>query len=324
MRRWAMVTGIAIAIAILLKATALPCAIGILAAAGIWSIGEARYRRFLAIAVCVAAIVVGVGLLFLAQDADDALATLPQGTTPSGIRDWIANVGNFIRDGDGFARLAWPLLVGGALSAVVVMIGRGRPAMPWSRPMSGSSRVALIGFLWASLGLASLASFDYQPNRYAVQVLPGIALLIGAGVAVVDRRLASRPLSVRSGAILLIFAVLMLPGLVVDAGWVNSTGTKELRGQEAVAAILPPGAAVAGEYAPVFGMLARVPTIILFAGTRLNGGDLYAKGVRWGFVEPGPMPAWVGNHTAAWAARQERWCEDWGRLDARVCLVELP
>jgi 4-amino-4-deoxy-L-arabinose transferase-like glycosyltransferase len=323
-RRWAVVTGVAIAIAILLKATALPCAIGILAAAGIWSVREVAYRRFVVIAFCVAAIAAGAGLVFLARDPNGALATLPQGTTPSGIRAWVANILNFIRDGDGFVPLAWPLLVGGALSAIVVAFGRGRPAMPWSRPMSGPARVALIGFLWAALGVASVASFGYQPNRYSVQVLPGLALLIGAGGAVVAERLASRPISVRAGAILLIVAVLVLPGLVIDAGWVNSTGTKELRGQEAVAAILPPGAAVAGEYAPVLGMLARVPTIVLYAGTTLNGGDLYARGVRWGFVEPGPMPAWVGNHPAAWAARQERWCTDWGRLDARVCLVQLP
>lgn len=326
-RRWAVVSGVAISVAVLLKATAVPSALGILAAAGIWSVREVAYRRFLAIAVGVAAIGLGVWLVIIAGNLDTmraTLATLPQRATPGDLRTWLANIVRFVRDGDGLILLALPLLLGAAVSAVVVAFNRGRPTIRWPWPMSGPARVALIGFLWTAFGFASLASFTYQPNRYSVPVLPGLGLLIGAGVAVVAGRLASRPLSVRAGAALAIVAALVVPGLVADAGWVGSTGTKELQGQAAVAGILPPGAAVAGQYAPVFGMLARVPTIVPFPGTRTNGDDLYAAGVRWGFVEPGPMPAWMGNHPAAWAARQERWCTDWGHLDARVCLVELP
>ena len=190
--------------------------------------------------------------------------------------------------------------------------------------MSGPARVALVGALWAGFGFISIASFEYAPNRYVVPALPGLALIVGSGFAVIAAR--TKQLGGRTQAAIVLVLVVLLagPGLVLDAGWVERSGHLATDGQAAIERILPLGVRVAGGYAPLFAMRTPVITIVPIPGTSVNAGDLYASGVRWGFVEAGPAPHWVALHPEAWAARQEHWCTHWGRDDVRVCLIELP
>ena len=109
----------------------------------------------------------------------------------------------YLRSNDGAARLSGPLFVGAIAGLVIVLTAlvwrarrpdtataeKGGPnhsaATDEPRPFSAPARVALVGLLWTAFGLLGVASFAYQPNRYVVPVLPGLALIAGAGVAVV-------------------------------------------------------------------------------------------------------------------------------------------
>jgi hypothetical protein len=55
----------------------------------------------------------------------------------------------------------------------------------------------------------------------------------------------------------------------------------------------------------------------------MNTGDLYAEdGVRWVVVTGAYRPTWADAHLAAWDARTEHFCVEWGR--GTHCLVSLP
>jgi 4-amino-4-deoxy-L-arabinose transferase-like glycosyltransferase len=327
-RRWAIVCGISVALAVALKANALPSAIGILLAVAILSTREVELRRFVAITMTTV-VIAGLGWVIavaIPQGAalGDAISLLPTAAIPTGVGEWLQNVSRFIRSNDGVTELAFPLLVGAGVGLLLVAIDRGRIGLTWSAPMSGPGRVALVGVLWAGFGFLSLASFEYQPNRYVVPVLPGLALIVGSGVAVIARRIAERGRLAQVAIAVAVLAFLCGPGLVADAAWGARTGPGALAGQDAVERILPDGIRVAGGYAPLFAMRVPVTTIVQFPGTSVNADDLYASGVRWAFVEDGPPPAWVAGHQPAWEARVERWCAEWGRNAVSVCLVELP
>jgi hypothetical protein len=325
--RWAVVCGIAMSLAISLKVNALPSAIGILLAVAILSVREIALRRFLAITIVMIG-VVGVGWVVAvaipqAGAVRDAISILPATAIPSQVDEWLRLVARFIRSNDGVTWQALPLLLG-ALAGLVLAIDRGRFARPGRNPMSGPARVALVGVLWVGLGFLGVASFDYQPNRYVVPILPGLALIVGSGVAVVVERAAPRGPRIQGAIVAIVLPLLCLPGLIAVVDWGTRTGPGAIQGQTAVERILPDGVTLAGGYAPLFAMRLPITTLILYPDTPLNSGDLYGRGVRWGVVEDGPAPPWVAGHADAWAARIEHWCAPWGRDAVKVCLVELP
>lgn len=329
-RRWALVCGLALAVAIALKVNAVSCGAGILLAVAVRSLREVDLRHFVAIALGVI-IVVAIGWFVVVAVPDfdrlrAVISILPSAAIPATVGEWLHNLVRSSRSNDGIAGLVSPLLVGAALGILLVAITHRGSLRTWTGRLSGPSRVALVGVLWAGFGFFSLASFAYLPNRYAVPVLPGLALIIGSGVSVIATRMERRSALAHGFMIASVLVLLVGPGLIVDAAWSGGTGRKAMEGQAAVERILPAGVKVAGGYAPLFALRAPVVAVVPFLGTTatVNAGDLYADGIRWGFVETGPMPVWVGQHAEAWAARQIRWCTHWAQDDVQVCLIELP
>ena len=116
--------------------------------------------------------------------------------------------------------------------------------------------------------------------------------------------------------------VLVFPGLATYAGWVTSAPSTLPGLQARIASIVPPGAAVQGDLAPVLAMRTRAETIVSRPASHVNGGDLYAtRGVRW-VLTTGAPPQWAVRHPAAWAARTRELCMSWG--PGRTCLYRLP
>jgi hypothetical protein len=133
---------------------------------------------------------------------------------------------------------------------------------------------------------------------------------------------AALPGGVPGALALVLGVVLVLPGLVTYAGWVTSTPSTLPGIQARIASIVPAGAAVQGDLAPVLAMGTRAETIVSRPETNVNGGDLYAtRGVRW-VLTTGAPPQWAALHPAAWAARTRELCLSWG--PGRTCLYRLP
>jgi 4-amino-4-deoxy-L-arabinose transferase-like glycosyltransferase len=326
-RRWAVACGVAFGIAVALKVNALASMVGILGAVGLLGLRTPRLRGFVGIALGIVAVVVVGWVFFVAipniEQLSATVAASPIDSVPTSPGGWLANMRGFLISNDGLVGLTWPILTA-AVAGVIVVAWDHAGRAGRTGALSDPAIVALIGGSWAVIGLIGVASFGYQPNRYVVPLLPGLALVVGAAVSVVDRRTVGQPGSLRGLASVAIVGLLAIPGLVAHAGWVISTGRTEIEGQAAVEAIVPAGAHLGGGYAPLFAMRLPVTTTFTIGDRPLNQGDLYVAGVRWFVVEAGAPPPVTGRHLAAWAARQERWCTTWGRDETGVCLVELP
>lgn len=328
MRRWAVVCGVAFVVALLLKANALASMVGILGAVGSLAVRTPRLRGFVGIVLGIVAVGVIAWVLVVAipniEVLRETIAASPIDSIPISLGGWLADVRRFVTANDGLLALTWPILMAAVVGSIIVVWDGLRGGSRLTGTSSAPARVALIGGSWVVVGLIGVASFGYQPNRYVVPLLPGLALMVGSAVSVIDRRTLGQPGALRGVAMAAIVGLLAIPGLVADAGWVSSTGRTEVDGQAAVEAIVPAGAHLAGGYAPLFAMRLPVTTTFTIGATPLNQGDLYAAGVRWFVVEAGAPPPVTSQHLAAWAARQERWCTTWGRDATRVCLVSLP
>ncbi len=327
-RRWAVVCGVAFGVALLLKANALASMVGILGAVGSLAVRIPRLRGFIGIVLGIVAVGVIAWVLVVAipniEVLRETIAASPIDSIPISPGGWLADVRRFVTANDGLVALTWPILTAAVVGSIIVVWDGLRGGSRLTGTSSAPTRLALIGGSWVVVGLIGVASFGYQPNRYVVPLLPGLALIVGSAVSVIDRRTLGQPGALRGVAMAAIVGLLAIPGLVADAGWVSSTGRTEVDGQAAVEAIVPAGAHLAGGYAPLFAMRLPVTTTFTIGATPLNQGDLYAAGVRWFVVEAGAPPPITSQHLAAWAARQERWCTTWGRDATRVCLVSLP
>jgi hypothetical protein len=327
-RRWAVVCGVALGLALGLKANAMASMVGILGAVAILSIKTPGLCRFIWITLGVVAAEVVAWLLAVALPNMEAirrtLVASDVAAIPASLGEWLSNVRHYATSNDGLVPLAWPVIMAAVIGAIIVAWDHLRGGSHLRGSPSAQARVALIGASWASVGLLGVASFSYWPDRYVVPLLPGLALVVGAAVSVADRRAVRQSKTVRRLAIATLVTVLAVPGVVAAADWATSTGRTEVEGQAAVEAIVPPGAQLAGPYAALFAMRLPVTTIFTLGGSTLNDGDLYADGVRWFVVETGAPPPVAAEHLAAWAARQERWCTNWGLDETPVCLDSLP
>ncbi|MDF2734843.1 MAG: hypothetical protein K0S97_1466 [Chloroflexota bacterium] len=322
--RWACVCGLAIAVAFGLKANALPSVLGILGAGAVRSIREPEIRRFLLLVIVIVAAGAVAWLAAIAVPNWTKLGALisEHAVIPRSVADWLAFVGRFATKNDRLFGLAWPLLTAAGAGAVIAIWDSVCARRDRTVTLPHSARVTLLGILWAGAGLIGIASFEYQPNRYVVPILPGMALLVGAGVSVVWTRMADRARWVRAASAIALIVVLAAPGLLMDAEWRAETGQRALEGQEAVERILPSGTEVVGGYAALFAMRVPSATIVTNVGT-INRGDLYDEGIRWYFID-NDASRLSRDHPVEWAARQERWCTTWGQSGTRTCLVELP
>ena len=331
-RRWAVALGSALGLALLLKVNAATGVIAILGLVAVEALRDRDLRSRLGIAIVTIAAWLLAGAAVILPRLDEvrpSLSVLPRFAIPHGPGEWLRNVVALVRSGDHVLAGASALWVGTAIALGILLVGwrwadRNGGALP-----RGTRRVAALGLAWAGLGLLGVASFEYQPNRYLVPILPAFALVIGAAVSIVDRHLRRRTPGRRSiplaSTILTIGVVagLVLPGISLDMSRAF-TGRRAIDGQAAVAAVLPEGARVAGVTAPLFAMTSVATATLPLEGTTMNDGDLYAAGYRWALGSDARMPSWLAGHDDVWAARRVHWCTTWGRTDGRVCLIELP
>ncbi len=344
-----VLAGIALALAIATKASAATAVVGMLAGFALVGVRDPGVRRALA-GVVVAAL--GVALLWVVvfvvpQPA--ALATdlriWASEPLPRSLAQLIGRVEEYPRHSDGGIPLALPLLLAGAAGMLAVVLRRGGLE-------ARQRRLAAACVGWFVVGMGVLLVVPYRPNRYLVPLLPPLAILAGLGFALAARWVAERARrgrlpgtaagpdgveQAKAGAprpggwsggrlpavlALVLGIVLAAPGLATYAGWVTSSPSTLPGLQARLASIVPAGAAVQGDLAPVLAMRTRATTIVSRPATDVNAGDLYvSRGVRW-VLTTGDPPQWAALHPAAWAARTRELCLSWG--PGRTCLYRLP
>jgi len=320
--------GLLLAIAIGTKPNAAFSVVGFLLGALLAGAGRdcnAR-RRFAAAAATI--IVAGAAwLVTIAIPNRDAIAVdvngiWPTVVLPHDLRSLRAALTAFIHGDDQLGALIGPLAIA-AIGAVAVIATR------WQAMTAERRRLAGAAAGWIVLGLGIIVVARYHPNRYAVPVVPGFAILTAVGLAELLDWLGERagrtgrraPGRIASGTIAL---ALVAPGLLAMAGWVAGGASTLPDLQRAYAAEVPAGAAVAGADAPVFLMAARVATIVTGAGPHPpNAGDLYAQaGVRWYLDTEAATPEVATSHPSAWAARERIRCDPWAGVT--FCLYRVP
>lgn len=312
--------GACLALAIGTKPSAVVAVIGLLVGGVVAGGSGAAFLRWRGVAAAGVIAMAGIGWLLLIglpqrEAVETAFRFWPHQVMPDGIVGWVVRIGRYIRASDGANTLALPLYLGAT-------VGLGLTAMRW-RSLDPRQR-AVIGAAvgWVVMGLLFIVVTAYRPNRYVVPLLPGLAILGGAGVAVALERWRGRR-GARSLAGAALVGLLVVPGLVLWTGWMAGA-TRALPGiQEEIADIVGAGAAVEGGQAPVLAMRAPVPTIVSQAGNGINDGDLYADGVRWLVADETFVPAWADRHADAWARRERIRCYRWG-ADLNECLIRVP
>lgn len=318
--QWGAVAGLALALAIGTKPSAAFAAAGLLVGLAVASGRSGAVRRWLLGALVTVAVAGIAWIVVIGLPNREAVAT--------DLRIWASEpiIGSlhgmarliltFPFRNDGFVVLAAPVIAFGVLGWLAA-------AAEWRRlaPVPRGLLGAATGWLLVGLGLLAVA--PYRPNRYEVPLLPAFAILGAIGCSVMIPRVrarAPRVLPVGAGVVV---AVLVLPGLLFFGSWIASATYHLPDIQARVAAIVPAGDVVQGDYAPAFALRAPVVTLVSRPPTRVNPGDLYVtRGVRWFVGPPGSAPAWAGLHPAAWAARTEGLCAPWA--GTQMCLWHLP
>jgi 4-amino-4-deoxy-L-arabinose transferase-like glycosyltransferase len=316
---WGAVGGVLLALAVMTKSLAAPSVLGIIVVAAVTAVRQGWARRWLAAAAvsggAVAAAWVVVVLLPNARAVGRILEEVyPPYRLPVDLEELLTHLAS-LPLADGAVIYAGPLLV-------LAAIGGARLVTTTIRGGVQPGDVAPLATLAALLAaIATLGIVDYQPNRYVVAFLPLAAILAGwipplpALRGGAERR--PRPAVV---ALVALFAV--VPGMVLHASWVRGGGREVASIQAAALGSLPPGASIAGQYAPLVALGAPgVRTIVPFE--TVNGDDLYLKGVRYLiWIDEGP--GWMAAHPQAWLGRRVLGCMTWGKVPERSCIYELP
>ena len=327
--RSGMLAGVALALAVGSKPTALAPALGILLGVAISGRLDAPTRRWLGAASAVVALAAAAwaAMAWLPDPAalEAALRILAPQELPRDLSQLVERAAAYALRNDGALAGSAPLLAAGMIGLVLTALGSrgGDPATRAGRP--ARTLVAAAAGWWL-VGLAFLLVLSYRPNRYVVPLLPALAILAGAGLQALQERL--RTANAPRLAPLALASVLVLlsgPGLIRYAGWLARTGSELPATQATVAGLVADGMAVEGAYAPAFALAARSVILVSRPDSGINEGDLYAqRGVRWLVLGPGERPAWADAHPEAWATRTERLCIPWGETHRPVCLLRLP
>ena len=319
--RWGVVSGLALAAAVGAKPSALFVSIGLLAgvavALGVSSVAARRWLIAAAITIGFAGLawLIVIGLQHRPAVGGDLRiwASEPLATSPLG---WVRRILGFPIRNDHMLILAAPLLTG-ATAGAVLAIRRRRALSPAVRGLVGATIGSLL------FGYALLVIVPYRPNRYEVPLLPAMAILTALGWGAIAEVVARSSVQRRRAVATLVTAGLVLPGVVMFAGWMLVTRSSLPGIQAEVASIIPPGAAVEGIYAPLFALRAPAITLVSRPWAGINNGDLYSvRDVRWYIGATGTRPGWAASHPNAWAARQERLCAPWGSTS--VCTWQVP
>lgn len=319
--RWGVLSGLALAVAIGTKPSALFLSVGLLAGVAIvQSRSSLAARRWLTGALVTIGLAGLAWLVVLGLENRLAIggdlriwASEPLATNPLG---WVRRILGFPFRNDHMLILAAPLLIGAGVGTVLA-IRRRHVLSPAVRGLVGATIGSLL------FGFAVLAIVPYRPNRYEVPLLPAMAILTAVAWSLIPEIVGrwGAPRWRAIGAV--VAAGLILPGLIMFTGWMLVTRSTLPGIQDDVASIMPPGSAVEGIYGPLFAMKAPVTTIVSRPWAGINTGDLYAvRDVRWYIGARGTSPGWASRHPAAWAARQQRLCAPWG--STTVCVWQVP
>ncbi len=312
-----LLAGLALAAAIATKALAIPAVGGILGAALImgWRDGPARRRALTSAATLAISAGIWVIIVLVPRRAElaTALATLPAEGLPASLADALARITAYLRNGDGeIARMA-PVLIAGLAGAGIGVTHR-------THLEPAARNLLVIALACFVAGWVPLTLVPYVPNRYLVPLLPALALLAGLGVHALAVWHPRSTLILTAGSLILAGA-LSAPGLAAYGGWIRGGGSTLPGIQGRFAGLVPPGAPVQGDYAPVLAMRATGP--IIFSILDANRGDLYAaRGIRWLVLADGERPAWADLHEAAFGARRLVTSATWAGHD--VGLYVLP
>lgn len=311
-----VLAGACLALAIGTKPSAAFAVAGILIGALVTGGALAGLRMRVAVA---AATICGAAALWIAivLPQPGLLATIlqiwPQQNLPGSVGEAAERASLYLRNSDGALALAAPLLVGGVAGTIVA-------AFSWRRlsPVQRAATAAAIG--WIVVGWGVLLIVPYRPNRYVVQLLPSLAVLVAIGVATVRPRLDRLAPAWRAAVVVAVVAVVVLPGVVSVIGWTSNATRRLPEIQARVLELARDGEPMEGGPAPTLAMRVPAPAIV----TRLvNQGDTYERyGVRWLLIGPGLEPGWAADHPEVWAAREELECFPWGPGEA--CLVRVP
>ena len=195
--RWGCACGLAIAVALGLKANALPSVLGVLGAGAVRSIREPELRRFLPLAIVIVATAAMVWFAAIAVPNLDQVGVvvpwLVQGAIPRSVAEWLGFVGRFATSNDGLVGLAWPLFMAAAVGGLIVIWEGIRFRRDGTATLGGPARVALVGVCLgrSRADRSRLLRLPAKSLRRAGNH-PGLALLVGAGASVIATRMAVR------------------------------------------------------------------------------------------------------------------------------------
>jgi len=327
--RWGIVSGVCYAVAIGAKPSAAFAVAGILVAVAILASHDHASRRWVAGALTAIAV---PGLLWatviwlpnrdvIALDlkiwAPENLNFAPLGMLKSAWH-YVINDNDHI-----YGTLLGPLLGLGAAGFFTVAFQRRRLTR-------SQARLALVAIGWLAAGFGVLLIASYRPNRYAVPLVPPLAILAALGIQLasawlVERRPGAGLASGRWMAGALVLAVTVAtaaPGLAWYASWAHGATYNLPDIQARFASAVPAGERVAGRESALFLMRSDAVTLITQpGGGPANQGNLYAQGVRW-YVLPADDPPPPGVSAAIWASRQSVECAEYGGV--RECLFHVP
>jgi len=353
--RGGMLAGVCYATAIGTKPNAAFAVLGILVALGVaWGWRNRGLRRWLAgacLVICLSGLLWTI-VIWLPNQAAVAIdfATWPAlqfALTPDALFESV----RLYLQGDSdqvVGPLLGPLLVLATAGIIAILAFRHRLTR-------AEARLAAAAGGWAAFGLGILLDVSYRPNRYAVPLVPALAILAAIGLHVGGQWLVERLQSRRAVALqpdpdhavdrpapaaleltqdarrhrlgmrramplLATVAVLIavVPGLCLYGSWAANATYNLVAIQDRFASLVPSGERVAGRDSALFLMTSRAVTIIVGLA---NNGDLYAEGVRLYLVLDGE-PAPNGVPATAWAARRSLACADWNSVTE--CLVRVP
>ena len=303
---------------------------GVLIAAGIRGSDARAVRRWVAaagLALCAAA-AAWILLFWLPNRSaiDVVLHIWPTERIPTGPGQLVGRAIGYLFRSDGVVTLTVALWVGAVIGLLAAVVFRRRLS-PTQRLLLG----AALGWFVAATGV--ILAVQYRPNRYAVPILPALAIILAVGwwaatrpgpeATEMGRRARPTWRRARLAVVALVGLALVAPGASMASRWAAEPST--LPAIQARMLSLGIDTPAVGGLAPTFAMRVPVATIVA-PWPGVNVDDQYVtRGARW-IVAGGDgvrsVPSWVAAHPAAWAARQTVACYRW--VDLWWCLYHLP
>ena len=308
--------GACLALAVGTKPSAAVAIAGMLCGAAVAGGSLEGLRRRVAISAGVIAVAGLAWLAFVLPQPgllDDILQIWPQQDLPASLAETVERVRVYVANSDGALAMASPLLVGSIAGAAIA-------AASWRRltPVQRAATGAALG--WVLLGWAMLFIVPYRPNRYVVQLLPPLAVLVAIGLAALRPHLDRHAPALRAGVVVVVVVGLAWHGTTSVVRWQTEATHRLTAIQARVLELVTDDRPMEGGQAATMGMRVPNPAIVTHA---VNQGDRYEEyGIGWVFTGPGMTPSWAATHPEVWQHRQTLECFDWGSGPA--CLVRVP